>query len=211
MSVKRIFLIGCLLGLGLWLGLWASSLHRAARSPVEAIVVLGGSIQREIFVAQERAGGSSAPILISQGSADPCIVQIFQREAAPIAAVWLEKCAQSTFDNFRFSLPVLRQWKARHVQVVTSGSHLPRAAWLGRLMLGSHGIWVEVVTVAEQGRPGNQESPLKTGLDLGRGLLWAGLSQIYAGRCSDLIPLQAIDLSNWQQQGFDCEHQGELG
>lgn len=210
-SLKRMLLIGCLLGLGLLIGLRLGRLHQAARAPVEAVVVLGGSIQREIFVAQQRADGSTAPILISQGSADPCIVQIFQREAAPTAAVWLEKCAQSTFDNFRFSLPILKQWGARHVQVVTSGSHLPRAAWLGQIMLGSHGLWIEVVGIAEQGRPGNQESLLKTSLDLGRALLWAGLSQIYTGRCSDLMPLQAVDLLDWQQQGFECEHQGNLG
>ncbi|MBD0268024.1 MAG: YdcF family protein [Cyanobacteria bacterium Co-bin8] len=214
LKLKRWLLLGCLLAFSLGLMLRLGTLHQAASQPVDAVLVLGGSVQREIQVAQRRRANASGdpviPILISQGSADPCIRQLFQRQGTSLQDVWLEKCAQSTFDNFRFSLPILQQWGINHVRLVTSQSHLPRAQWLGQIMLGAHGIWVEVDAVAETGRPGNQENRLKTTLDLGRSLIWAVVSQVYRPRCPEVIPLVGVDLEAWQAKGFKCEHQADL-
>ncbi|MBD0335317.1 MAG: YdcF family protein [Cyanobacteria bacterium Co-bin13] len=214
LKLKRWLLPGCLLALALGLILGLGALQQAAKQPVDAILVLGGSVQREIQVAQQRSTDASRgpviPILISQGSADPCIRQIFQRQGTSLQEVWLEKCAQSTFDNFRFSLPILQQWGSHHVRLVTSPSHLPRAQWIGQIVLGAHGIWVEIDAVAETGQPGNQESWLKTALDLSRSLIWAVVSQVYQPRCPEVTPLAAVDLETWQAQGYKCEHQAGL-
>ena len=199
-----------LLAVTCWLSVVGTQLYRHAQQPVDAILVLGGSIRREIAIAETVAQGSDLPILISQGSLPPCIRLVFERAAAPLDQVWLEECADSTFDNYRYSLPTLKQWQARHVRVVTSPTHLPRAQWLAQTMLGSHGIWVEMQLVTETGVPGNVEHPVKTGLDVVRSLGWALISQVYHPPCPRLTPLATVDLQAWQAEGFACERQAGL-
>ncbi|HEY9861819.1 MAG TPA: YdcF family protein [Candidatus Obscuribacterales bacterium] len=201
-------------GIGLLLGMWllinTIALRSAALGPVDAVFVLGGSIRREIYVAELAKQHPETPILISQGSQDPCIWLIFQRAQAPIRQVWLEKCADSTFGNFYFNIPLLRQWRVHKVKLITSPTHLPRAKWMAQILLGAHGIWVEPDIVQEEGVPGNHESWIKTGLDVARSLLWTAVSQVYTPKCTDVIPLSEVNIQEWQQRGFECEHQGKV-
>jgi len=207
---RRIVLSGLAAILGIWLLLNSLNLSLQASKPVDAFLVLGGSIRREIYVAQIAKEYPKIPILISQGSVASCIWLIFQREQAPIQQVWLENCAKSTFDNFYFAIPILHIWGVHKVKIITSGTHLPRAMWLAQILLGAHGIWVEPDIVQEQGIPGNRESFFKTGLDLTRGFGWAIISQVYSPKCSALTKLSDVNINNWQRQEFKCEHQGNL-
>ncbi|MBW4519188.1 MAG: YdcF family protein [Scytolyngbya sp. HA4215-MV1] len=211
---KRLWFKRSLLVLGILLVSWwlmtAISLYRASRSPVDAFFVLGGSIRREIHVARLLKRHPEVPVLISQGSPAPCVSLIFQRSQVPIQRVWLEQCAKSTFDNFYYGLPILQQWRVHRVKLITSQSHLPRATWLAQILLGAHGIWVETEIAPEQGVPGNRESALKTGLDVVRSLIWAGVSQFYSPSCTKMLSLIQVDLNEWRDRGFHCEHQGEI-
>lgn len=182
----------------------------ASQQQVDLFFVLGGSIRREIYVSQIAKQFPNTRILISTGSDDPCILKLFERVNAPLEQVWLEKCADSTFGNFFFSLPLLKQWQIRHVKLITSESHLPRAKWMAQILLGAHGMWVEVDVVKETGRPGNQESPLKTVLDLMRAIVWAVASQGLNPSCQNIVTLDNIDLMEWCRDGFSCEHQGNV-
>lgn len=202
--------LGLLAAIALWAAIVGTRLYQAAQQPPDAVLVLGGSIRREMVLADEVAGGLDLPILISQGSAPPCIRILFERVQARLDTVWLEECADSTFDNFRYSLPTLKQWGARHVRVVTSPSHGPRAHRLAQVMLGSHGIWVEMELVDEQGVPGNTESALKTTLDVMRGTLWAIASQVYRPGCDAVLALNTVDLAEWEERGYRCEHQAGI-
>lgn len=207
-------LLVCLVGLGAIAGTWLHSkriaLQAASTGPVDATLVLGGSIHREIYAAQLAKLNPQMPVLISQGSRDPCTWLIFQQAQAPIQQVILEKCAQSTFGNFYFSLPILRQWHVHKLKLITSTTHLPRAKWLAQLMLGSHGIWVEFDLVEEKGVPGNNESWLKTGLDVTRGAIWALISHFKQPQCSAVNSLASVDMQKWNRQGFTCEYSGHL-
>lgn len=209
-KLKTRLLLLLLVGIVSWAVIVGSRLYHHARQPVDTLLVLGGSIRREIYVADMIAQGNPFPTLISHGSQPPCIRILFERVSAPLTPVWLEECAESTFDNYRYSLPILKQWGTRHVQVITSPTHLPRAQWLAMILLGSHGIWVEMNIVEEQGIPANTESALKTTLDVVRSLGWALVSQLYQPRCSEVFPLASVDLDVWQQKGFKCEHQGNI-
>jgi uncharacterized SAM-binding protein YcdF (DUF218 family) len=180
------------------------------QKPIDAILVLGGSIRREIYVANLAQQYPDIPILISQGSKDPCILLLFERAKAPKTNVWLEKCADSTFGNFFFAVPILKQWGVHKVKVVTSPTHLPRAKWLAEIHLQSHGIAVEIDAVREIGIPGNHESKLKTGLDVTRSIIWAFVGQLIYPRCWQVIPLNSVDLEAWHDEGFQCESQGKL-
>ena len=183
-------------------------LPQAAQQPVDLFLVLGGSIRREIYVSQLAQQFPQTRILISTGSDDPCILKLFERINAPMEQVWLEKCADSTFGNFLFTIPILKEWKVRHVKLITSPSHLPRAQWMAQILLGAHGIWVEFDLVEETGKPGNQEFPVKTALDVTRALLWAAISQGFNPSCQDLIRLLEVDAVEWCAEGFSCEYQG---
>jgi hypothetical protein len=184
-------------------------LQAASSRPIDAFFVLGGSIGREIYVAQLAKQHPETRVLISQGSEDPCILLIFQREKAPIRQVWLEKCADSTFDNFYFNIPLLENWGIRKVKLITSTSHMERSKLMARILLGAHGIWVEPDTVEEEGT-GNRESSLKTGLDVARSLAWAVFGQVIQPKCSKLVPLSVVDIEAWRNSEFKCERQQEL-
>ncbi|HEY9598212.1 MAG TPA: YdcF family protein [Cyanophyceae cyanobacterium] len=185
-------------------------LQAAASGAVDVFFVLGGSVRREIYVAELAKQHPESRILISHGSPDPCILLIFQRENAPIRQVWLEHCADSTFDNFYFNIPILRLWGVRKVKLITSPTHLPRAKWMAQILLGAHGIWVEPEIIQEKGIPGNKESSLKTSLDITRSLIWAVLSQVVQPKCTQVNSLSSVDLSIWQKTGFKCERQAGI-
>lgn len=193
----------------------SSQLYRHAHQPTDAILVLGGSIQREIHGAELAKVLPDVPILISGGSDLPCISLIFERAQASLAPVYSDRCAQNTWGNFYHSTPILRSWQAKHVRLITSGSHLPRALWMARLHLGVHGIWVEPDIVRETGRPGNQEHALKTALDLVRtfgSALWS-LREAAQPHCPLERPAASQDFAQWQQLKpgkVHCEHQAGL-
>ncbi len=185
-------------------------LPQNANLPSDGFLVLGGSVNREIHAAQLAKQYPQTPILISHGSEDPCILLIFQRIQAPINQVWLENCAESTFDNFFFALPILEKWQVKKLTLITSQTHLPRAKLLSYILLSSQGIWVDLDIAPETGVPGNQEFLLKTVLDVTRSIFWAVLSQGIKPHCSKLYPLKDVDLAAWKIQGFTCEKQAKL-
>ncbi|MEA5594010.1 YdcF family protein [Rivularia sp. UHCC 0363] len=204
------FTIGISLLVTIWLLFTTITVFFASSKPVDAFFVLGGSIKREIYVAELAQKYPQIPILISSGSPDPCVWLIFQRLAAPIDNVWLEKCADSTFDNFYYSIPILQKWGVHKVKLITSTTHLPRAKWMAQILLGAHGMWVEPDIIQEVGIPGNREYWLKTSLDVTRSVFWAGLSQVIKPQCSNVIQLSNVNLQEWQSRGFKCERQGNL-
>ncbi|WP_374939404.1 YdcF family protein [Tolypothrix sp. FACHB-123] len=178
--------------------------------PVDALFVLGGSIQREIYVAKEAKKYPDIPILISHGSPEPCVWLIFHEENTELQNTWLENCANSTWENFYYSIPILRRWGTHKVKLITSPTHLPRAQWMAQILLGANGIWVEPDIIQERGIPGNREFWLKTGLDMTRSLLWAGFSTIIQPRCTQVKRLTELDMQAWEHRGFKCEYQGNV-
>jgi uncharacterized SAM-binding protein YcdF (DUF218 family) len=201
---------GLFLLLSFWLVFNTITLIYASSKAVDANFVLGGSIRREIYVADLARKNPEIPTLISQGSEEPCILLLFESKGVNLANIWLEKCANSTFENFFYSLPILNKWKVHKVRLITSSSHLPRAKWMAQIILGSHGIWVELDIAKEEGVPGNHESWIKTGMDVTRSVFWAGLSHFIQPQCSHVIRLVDVDIKAWQQRGFNCERQGRM-
>lgn len=188
-----------------------STLWHASKGPTDAYLVLGGSIRREMHMAQLASTFSiPQPILVSTGSVDPCIRLLFEQAGAALDQVWLENCAESTFGNFVYSVPILEQWNAHHVTLVTSGSHTQRAVTMAKILFGAQGIWVDPLIVDEVGIPGNQETALKTTLDVSRSLLWAIVAQVHKPICDQVVALTTVDLEQWRQKGFKCEHQAGI-
>lgn len=211
---KRLFRLALIAGLGfIILSLFVNLAIRLplnSAKPVDGILVLGGSIRREIYGAKLAIQYPDLPILISQGSKEPCIRLIFERSYARLNQVWLEKCANSTFGNFFFSVPILRRWGVHKVKVVTSPTHMPRAQWLAQIHLGAQGIATEMDLARERGVPGNHESQLKTTLDVTRSIIWGFLGQIIYPPCWDVTELKDVDVQKWYDEGFTCEAQGKV-
>ncbi|TVQ52368.1 MAG: YdcF family protein [Spirulina sp. DLM2.Bin59] len=200
-------ILGLILTFSLALGL---RLAQGAGQPIDTVFVLGGSIRREMVAAEGAKTHPERRILISSGSPPPCTFLVFAREQSLSDRIWLETCARSTFENFYYSTPILHRWGARHVQLLTSPSHLPRALWLARIHLGIQGIWVSLEPVEETGVPGNEETVVKTILDVGRSLLWAVVSLGVKPGCDRTFPLITVDINAAIATGFDCEHQGQI-
>lgn len=215
------------------------SLVMAARLPVDAWFVLGGSIKREVYVADQAADlmrseaesdtrsdtgldlrsqpptstKADIPILISTGSKLPCLWAIFNRAGVNLDRVWVEECADSTFGNFVYSVPILASWNARHVKLTTSETHYPRAKWMAQIALGARGIWVEFDAAPEIGVPANQESRRKTVLDLMRITAESIVAPILPIHCDRLTNLAQVDWSQWRDQdakNLRCEHQAQI-
>lgn len=180
-------------------------LPQNSQKPVDAIFVLGGSIEREIYVAELANPYPDLPILISRGSDTPCLQKIFLRLQARMENVWLEDCANSTFENFLFGVPLIRHWGTHKVKVITSSTHLPRAQWMAQIQFGAQGIAVEIALADGQGIPGNQESTLKTVLDLTRSIVWGGLAQVISPTCSKVRELSQFNLKDWGGKPYRCE------
>jgi uncharacterized SAM-binding protein YcdF (DUF218 family) len=203
--------IGLCFLLILWLLLNVITLRAASSKPTDAFFVLGGSIRREIYVAELSKKHPSLPVVISSGSVDPCILLIFQKQAAGLENVWLEKCADSTFGNFYYSIPLLKRLRVHKVKMITSLTHTPRAEWIAKILFGAQGIWVDVDTISEKGVPGNRENLFKTSFDVSRSLLWAIISQIIEPQCDNVTKLVDVDMAVWQEKGFKCERQFYTG
>lgn len=207
LGILALGLLGLLGGLG-----W--QLHLARQQPVGALLVLGGSIRREMAAAEWARSHPGLPILISGGAPAACVAALYERAQATRAHTTIEACATSTFDNYAFSLPRLQSWQVRRVVVLTSPQHLPRAAWLGQILLGSRGLWVEVQTVSETGVPANRERPWVTALDVLRALGWAIASPLvipwYSPTCGNVQPLGRVDWVAACQRGLRCERQADL-
>lgn len=187
------------------------TLNHHRQQPVDAIFVLGGSVRREMYLVETLPRGESVPVLISNGSSSPCARALYEREGRSPVGVYAEHCARSTFDNFTYGIPYFRQWHSHHVQILSSGDHVTRATWMGRLLLGAHGIWVDIIDVPEVGVPGNTEAWWKTSLDLVRSLVWVPLSFFVEPRCDRVDVLSRINLDRACLLGsLHCEHQAQL-
>ena len=100
--------------------------------------------------------------------------------AAGVAAhrVTVDDSATDTVSNFTAAWPLLTALGARHVLVLTSAGHAPRASAVAALTLGARGVGATVVPLRSGG--GAAESRLRLLRDAARALLWA-LTGVHGG------------------------------
>ena len=140
-------LLGLLAGSGIAGLLWLSrGLWQPAPPPPQLILVLGGDVERE-RVAAELAERDGLPVLVSGGSNPEYAHWLFGRRGLDQGRVQLDYRATDTLTNFTSIVDELRRAKVRHVLLVTSSDHMPRAMLVGRLVAGSRGIGLTPVEV----------------------------------------------------------------
>ncbi len=150
----------------------AGIILRNQRAEPDAAIVLEGDPRRIRYAAQFAKVHPALPIYISS---EPVFYRVYldtlAEEQVPIERFNLRTCASDTLTNFTCIAGVLRQHGYRHLDLITSEHHMPRALTTGRIVLGRHGMAVTPLPVAT--RRGSRESPLRTLRDALRAVLWA--------------------------------------
>jgi uncharacterized SAM-binding protein YcdF (DUF218 family) len=135
----------------------------------QAILVLGGSPQREIFTAQFAGLNPQIPIWISSAPNDTISRQIFSDAGINLNRLHLDRRATDTVTNFTTLVNDFQQQKIKHIYLVTSDYHLSRASAIAMIVLGSQGIAFSPISVPEQR---DRESSFRIIRDIIRSLFW---------------------------------------
>lgn len=135
----------------------------------QAVLVLGGGIERERFAAQLVQTRPSLDVWISTGISNQVSKQIFNDANIPLTRLHLDRRAIDTVTNFTSLAADFRQQNIRHLYLITSDFHMRRSKAIAFIVFGSRGIAFTPVPVLSD-YP--QETLLHVARDVGRSLLW---------------------------------------
>lgn len=135
----------------------------------QAILTLGGSIEREQFTAEFALKNPHLDIWVSSGTPPSQALPIFQEASIPTERIHLDYRAADTVTNFTTLVHDFQNRRIRHIFLITSDFHLPRAKTIATLVLGSQGITFTPISIASE-QP--RESIFRIVRDGGRSLLW---------------------------------------
>jgi uncharacterized SAM-binding protein YcdF (DUF218 family) len=130
---------------GFWLGqrqfkLWTR--------PAEAIVVLGGEIDREAYAAQMAQEHGQLPVWVSSGTNREYAEWLFLDEAGLTRdRLRLDYRAVDTVTNFTTLVSDLKREDIDKIYLITSENHMRRARLVGEIVFGSHDIVFEPIAV----------------------------------------------------------------
>jgi uncharacterized SAM-binding protein YcdF (DUF218 family) len=135
----------------------------------QAIFVLGGEEEREIFAAKFAHTHPNLPVWISSGAPSGYANRVFKKAGVATSNLHLDYQAIDTVTNFTTLVDRFESKGITSVYLVTSDDHIQRARTIGEIVFGSRGIKVKPVTFVS-GRPA--EPLRKTVRDGCRSLLW---------------------------------------
>lgn len=142
----------------------------------QAIFVLGGEEEREIFAAKFARAHPNLPVWISSGAPQGYAKRVFKKAGILPKNLHLDYQARDTVTNFTTLVDRFESKGITSVYLVTADDHIQRARIIGEIVFGSRGIKIKPVTFAS-GRP--VEPMQKTLRDGFRSLLW--LTTGYSG------------------------------
>ncbi len=179
----------------------------AMSRPVDALLVPGGTPYRERYAAKQSVQHPQLRVLISSGSADPCIWLIYDKAGAPKNSVWMEHCARNTFENFVYAIPILKAWHAHRVQIVSEQPQIERVRPMAQIMLGANGILAEPLAINN-----SSSEPLHhpVWMDVLASCAWVLPSQIIEPRCENVTQLANTNMIQWYKRGFYCAPQADV-
>lgn len=135
----------------------------------QAILVLGGGMDREAFAAQFAHSHPKLEIWVSSGTTVDRAQAIFRNAGIADQRVRLDYRAKDTVTNFTTLVNDFERQNIRHIYLVTSDFHMRRATAIATLVLGSRGIAFTPVAIPS---PKPNESIVRVLRDGGRSLLW---------------------------------------
>ena len=135
----------------------------------QAILILGGSADREYFTAQFAQMHPSLEIWLSSGTPPDNARGIFRNAGITNTRLHIDTRAVDTVTNFTSLVKDFKKRHFQHLYIVTSDYHMARAEAIATFVLGSQGIAFTPVAI-----PTNQptESWLHILRDSVRSLVW---------------------------------------
>jgi uncharacterized SAM-binding protein YcdF (DUF218 family) len=140
----------------------------------QAILTLGGGINREQFTAEFAQAYPSLEIWVSSGSSPNEAREIFRAAGIPDRRVHLDYLAIDTVTNFTSVVQDFKNRNIQHLYLITSDFHMPRAKAIATIVLGSQGITFTPLSI-----PSNKptESLVEILRDSCRAIVW-----VFTGR-----------------------------
>ena len=135
----------------------------------QAILTLGGGIERESFTAEFALQHPTLEVWVSTGVTPDVARPIYRTLGIPDERVNLDRRAVDTVTNFTSIVGDLHERRIHHIYVITSAHHMGRAKAIATIILGSAGIAFTPVSVPSGEPP---ESWLRILRDIGRAMLW---------------------------------------
>ncbi|MBF2026010.1 MAG: YdcF family protein [Oscillatoriales cyanobacterium C42_A2020_001] len=150
----------------LWMG------YRWGRSyfiQPEAILVLGGDLDREHFAASFAREHPDLPVWISGGSNEAYAEGVFADAGIDFTRLHIDRTAQDTVTNFTTLVDKLQVQGISSVYLITSDYHMQRARVIGEIVFGSRDMYLKPIPVPSQR---DSEPVLKSVRDGARAVLW---------------------------------------
>lgn len=135
----------------------------------QAILVLGGAINREVFAASFAQTHPELPIWVSSGSNPEYTEWVFDQAGIDPSRLHLDYQAVDTVTNFTTLVDEFEDRRIRSIYLITSDYHMRRAWTIGQIVLGSRNIYFKPITVPSNQEP---ESLDKVVRDAARAILW---------------------------------------
>lgn len=135
----------------------------------QAILILGGGEEREKFTAQFAQNHPSLNIWVSSGISCKKANKIFGEAGISEERINLDYRAVDTVTNFTSLVKDFEKLNLKHLYIVTSEFHMPRAKAIATIVLGSHGITLTPVSVPSH-LP--KESFIHISRDIFRSIFW---------------------------------------
>ncbi|MEG4345888.1 YdcF family protein [Microcoleus sp. A003_D6] len=158
------FLVGLLMAC--WFGYQQlkSEFHRP-----QALLVLGGATEREVFAAKFARNYPELPIWVSSGSNPEFAEWVFSEAGIKSDRLHLDYRAVDTVTNFTTLVDELKARGIESVYLITSDDHMRRAQIIGEIVLGSRGISFKPVAVPSGRTPEPIQKAVRDGA---RAILW---------------------------------------
>jgi uncharacterized SAM-binding protein YcdF (DUF218 family) len=135
----------------------------------QAVLVLGGEEEREIFAAKFAAAHPHLSVWVSSGAPPSYTTRVFHKAGVAPANLHLDYRANDTVTNFTTMVDSFESRGITSVYLVTSDVHMQRARTIGEIVFGSKGIKIKPLVVATTTAP---EPLQKTVRDGARSLVW---------------------------------------
>jgi uncharacterized SAM-binding protein YcdF (DUF218 family) len=135
----------------------------------QALFVLGGDVERELFAADFAKKHPQLPIWVSSGSNPEYAEWVFSEAGINRNRLHLDYKAIDTVTNFTTLVNELKSQGINSVYLITSDDHMMRARIVGEIVLGSRGISFKAIPVPSGRSPEPIEKVIRDGA---RAILW---------------------------------------
>ncbi|MEG5060571.1 YdcF family protein [Microcoleus sp. A2-C5] len=163
-SLNFWFLVGLLMAC--WFGY--QQVKSEFQTP-QALLVLGGATEREVFAAKFAVKHPQLPIWVSSGSNPEFAEWVFSEAGIKSDRLHLDYRAVDTVTNFTTLVDELKAKGIESVYLITSDDHMRRAQIIGEIVFGSRGISFKPVAVPSGRTPEPVQKAVRDGA---RAIMW---------------------------------------